>query len=50
MVNKSWFLGDLSLVFFSNRILASAVGAKDGTLILRAATPVYYSGLFGNNL
>ena len=47
MFNKSCFLGDLNQVFF-NRILAPTVGAKDGTLTLRAVTLVYPKRFFGN--
>ena len=39
MFNKSCFFGDLSEVLI-NRILAPTVGAKDGTLTLRAVTLV----------
>ena len=40
MFNKSCFFGDLSQVFL-NRVLAPTVGAKDGTLTLRAVTLVH---------
>ena len=40
MFNESCFFGDLSQMFL-NRILAPSVGAKDGTLTLRAVTVVH---------
>ena len=46
---KLLFFGDLSQVFL-NRILAPAVGAKDGTLTLRAVTLVHHKRFFGNKL
>ena len=49
MFNESCFFCDLSQVF-SNRILAPTVGAKDGTLTLRAVTLVYPKRFFGNKL
>ena len=49
MFNVSCFFGDLSQVFL-NRILAPTVGAKDGTLTLRAVTLVHVKRFFGNKL
>ena len=49
MFNESCFFGDLSQVFF-NHILAPTVGAKDGTLTLRAVTLVHPKRFFGNKL
>ena len=46
---KLLFFGDLSQVFL-NRILAPTVGAKDGTLTLRAVTLVHPKRFFGNKL
>ena len=43
------FFGGLSQVFL-NRILAPTVGAKDGTLTLRAVTLVHPKRFFGNKL
>ena len=47
MCNESCFFGDLNQVF-CNRILAPTVGAKDGTLTLRAVTLVHPKRFFGN--
>ena len=47
MFNESCFFGDLSQVFL-NRILEPTVGAKDGTLRLRAVTLVYPNRFLGN--
>ena len=49
MFNESCFFGDLSQVFL-NRILAPRVGAKDGTLTLRAVTLVHPKKFFENKL
>ena len=49
MFNESCFFGDLNQMF-SNSILAPTVGAKDGTLTLRAVTLVYPKIFFGNKL
>ena len=49
MFNKSCIFGDLNQVFF-NRILAPTVGAKDGTLTLRAETLVHLKKFFGDKL
>ena len=49
MFNKSCFFGDLNQVLF-NRILTPTVGAKDGTLTLRAVTLVHPNGFFENKL
>ena len=49
MLNESCFFGDLSQVFL-NRILAPAIGAKDGTLTLRDVTLVLLNEFFGNKL
>ena len=47
MFNESCFFCDLSQMFL-NRILAPTVGAKDGTLTLRAVTLVHPKRFFGN--
>ena len=49
MFIESCFFGDLSHVFL-NRVLAPTVGAKDGTLTLRAVTLVHPKRFFGNKL
>ena len=49
MFNESRFFGDLSQVFL-NRILTPTVGAKDGTLTLRAVTLMHPKRFFGNKL
>ena len=49
MFNENCFFGDLSQVFF-NRMLAPTVGAKDGTLTVRAVTLVHPKRFFGNKL
>ena len=49
MFNESCFLGDLSQAFL-NRILASTVGAIDGTLTLRPVTVMHSKRFFGHKL
>ena len=49
MFNECCFRGDLSQVIL-NRILAPTVGAKDGTLTLRAVTLVHPNEFFRNKL
>ena len=49
MFNERCFFGDLNQVFF-NCMLVPTVGAKDGTLTLRAITLVHPKRFFENKL